>query len=69
MNLNIMAAQITRAEGKKKSLSIGQVKEVIGLMADYRLINPEDFDKTMHRLGRRREREGRTKIKGTRKIL
>ena len=34
MNMNSFAANITREEGLKQSISIAQVKEVIGLVAD-----------------------------------
>lgn len=34
MNLNKLAALITKQEGKKKSLPIAQVKEVLGLVAE-----------------------------------
>jgi len=35
MNWNDAAAEITRREGLKKQVSIAQVKEVIGILADW----------------------------------
>lgn len=34
MNLNELAKRITLAEGKKLSISIAQVKEVLGILSD-----------------------------------
>jgi len=31
INLNVLAKKVTLAEGKKKSINIGQVKEVINI--------------------------------------
>lgn len=33
-NLNTIAEEVTAAEGLKTSVSIGQVKEIIGIMGD-----------------------------------
>lgn len=34
MNMNKVAAEIAKREGKKKSLSIAQIKEVLGIVSD-----------------------------------
>ena len=47
MNIHLLAVEITKKEGKKKSLSIAQVKEVIGLVADEIYLDPELLQKLL----------------------
>jgi len=50
MNLNEIAKNITLKEGKKVSLPIGQVKEVIKLfIEEMEKYTPDDIIKTMQR--------------------
>lgn len=53
MNLNTLAKEVTLREGKKKSISIAQVKEVIGIIAELVYVN-EDLHCKLERLGKKR---------------
>jgi predicted DNA-binding antitoxin AbrB/MazE fold protein len=41
MNMNELARKVTLAEGKKVSVSIAQVKEILSILRDFML---DDFD-------------------------
>ena len=50
MNMNTFAKEITLREGKKKSLSIAQVKEVIKLtLQKLAKMHPKEVDMTLDR--------------------
>jgi uncharacterized protein (UPF0335 family) len=57
-----LACKITRLEGKKKSVSIAQVKEILGILADLIYDSPEirgvihDYAKTRYEI---RQKKGR----------
>lgn len=53
MNANIIAKEITQREGLKVELSIAQVKEVLGIVAEMMATDPEYRD-TIIKLGKRR---------------
>jgi hypothetical protein len=53
MNANDLAKYIAGKEGKNLELSIAQVKEVIGLVADFLVVCPENRD-LLIKLGKRR---------------
>lgn len=53
MNMNELAKEITLQEGKKKNLSIAQVKEVIALtMRKLAKMHPNEVDRTLERYRR-----------------
>lgn len=62
MNMNELAAKVTRLEGKRLSLSVAQVKEVIGLIADQCLETPGTLEDLLA-LGRRRAKAAAGKAK------
>ncbi len=51
INMNTVAREITLAEGKKKSISIGQVKEVLKLFLQ-RLAKEKDFVNVLYLVDR-----------------
>lgn len=53
MTMNELAIHLTVNEGKKKSVSVAQVKELIGLLADHVYQNPGTLEDLLA-LGRRR---------------
>jgi hypothetical protein len=52
MNLNTVAKDITKAEGKKISMNIAQVKEVLSLFINYLAVYP--FSLVAEMLSKRR---------------
>ena len=55
-NLNDLAKQVTLKEGKKKSISIAQVKEVIGLISEAIHEKPEIIAELI-KLGAKRKKK------------
>jgi hypothetical protein len=53
MNMNELAIRIAAEEGKLKSLAIGQIKEVVGLVAD-ECAKSDDTVEMLIKAGRRR---------------
>lgn len=41
MTLNQLASKIAKLEGKKSEVSIGNIREILGILSDLTLENPE----------------------------
>ena len=65
MNLNDVAVDVTRAEGKKISISIAQVKEVMGhLLRRFAKESDSEILKTVHRYRARKVKKPRRRCPG-----
>lgn len=69
MNANELAKLITKREGKRLSLSIAQVKEVLGIVSDYLVLAPEYRD-LLIKLGKRRAKAAESvRVKAAKPIV
>lgn len=64
MNLNTLASEITKREGKRLSLSVAQVKEVVGLLADACFADAQVVAALVAAGKRRADSKGRARKKG-----
>jgi len=59
VNMNDFARRVTLREGKKKSVSIAQVKEVVRIvMAELSVLPSEVILRTVRRIGRQQPKAG-----------
>lgn len=56
--MNQLAETVTKLEGKKKSLPIGQVKEILGIVADISFTDPS-LAALLYKCGARRAKAKR----------
>lgn len=56
MKLNEIYKQVAKLEGKKKQVSIAQIREIIGIISDLMLKHPKIIS-TLYRLGERRSKK------------
>lgn len=61
MNMNDLAIMISKKEGKKKEVGIGQIKEILGLVCDCVYNCPEDVLPLLLKAGKRRAQNRKRK--------
>ena len=54
MTINQLASKLCKAEGKKKSVSIGNCREILGILSDIAYLDPDSFIALLLLHGRKR---------------
>ena len=60
MNLKELYKVIAKREGKKSEVSIGNIREIVGIIADILVKHPKTVS-TLYRLGQRRAKKNKGK--------
>jgi len=61
MTINQLASKLCKAEGKKKSVSIGNCREILGILSDIAFLDPEGLIKVLMANGKKRKPKGKKK--------
>ena len=61
MTIKELTSKLCKAEGKKKSISIGNCREVIAILSDIAFLDPEGLIKVLVANGKKRKTKGKKK--------